>query len=89
MVALFGLLVLTNPPLERYVFFLRQKLIQESKTDGERVLAALFGGFTTWMVISQTIRKDYILFSIYDTNIENEHLKALGILNNFILLEIP
>jgi hypothetical protein len=88
-VALCGLFVYTNPTMDQYELFLRQKLLQEAQTDEERAVAALLGGFASWVVIQQTVRTDYIFFSIYDTNIENEHVIALGILNNFMLLEVP
>lgn len=88
-VALLGLLAYTNPPLDSYEIFLRQQMIQESKTDLERALASLLGGFASRVVVNQTIRKDYVFLSTYDTNIGNEHLRVLGILNNFIILETP
>lgn len=88
MVALLGLLAYTNPTLESYESFVHQEILQESQSDDmSRALGFLFGGFASRMVASQTIRTDYIFLSTYDTNIGNEHLRALGILKNFILLE--
>jgi hypothetical protein len=37
----------------------------------------------------QTVRKDYVFFSTYDTTFGNEHMQAIGILNNFYITESP
>jgi len=90
MVALLGLLAYTNPTLESYESFVHQKIIQEAQgNDVNQALGYFLGGFASRFLASQTIRKDYIFLSIYETNIGDEHLKALGILKNFILLETP
>jgi hypothetical protein len=86
---LLGLLAYTNPTLNGYESFVHQQIIQESKTDMERALGFFFGDFASRFVASQTIRKDYVFLSTYDTNVGDEHLRALGVLNNFILLETP
>jgi len=41
------------------------------------------------MVTSQAVRNDYVFLSIYDIGLGKERLKALGILNNFFVLEAP
>ena len=88
-VALLGLLAYKNPTLDSYEHFMRQKITEESKTDVEKALGFFFGDFASRFVASQTIRKDYIFLSTYDTELSGEHLRALGILNNFIILETP
>ena len=88
-VALLGLLAYTNPPLNSYENFVRQKIIQESKTDVEKAFGFFFGDFASRFVASQTVRKDYIFLSTYDTEFGGEHLRTLGILNNFIILQTP
>jgi hypothetical protein len=88
-VALLGLLAYKNPTLESYERFMRQKITEESKTDVEKALGYFFGDFASRFVARQTIRKDYIFLSTYDTEFGGEHLRALGILNTFFLLETP
>ena len=88
-IALLGLLAYKNPTLESYEHFMRQKITEESKTDVEKALGYFFGDFASRFVASQTIRKDYIFLSIYDTDLSGEHLRTLGILNNFIILQTP
>lgn len=89
-VALLGLLAYTNPTLESYESFVHQKIIQESQSnDVNRALGYFLGGFASRFVAGQTIRKDYVFLSIYETTMGDQQLKALGILKNFILLETP
>ena len=88
-VALLGLLAYKNPTLDDYEHFMRQKITEESKTDVEKALGFFFGDFASRFVASQTVRKDYIFLSTYDTELNGEHLRAFGILNNFIILENP
>ena len=87
--ALLGLLAYKNPTLESYEHFMRQKITEESKTDVEKALGFFFGDFASRFVMSQTVRRDYIFLSTYDTEFGGEHLRTLGILNNFIILETP
>src|SRR5919106_973761 len=93
MIALLGLLVYTNPTLESYENFVRQWLIQEMKKEGssdlERTIGSFLSGIASGVLARQAIRKDYLLLSTYDTDLGNEHIKAVGILNNFIVLEAP
>jgi hypothetical protein len=88
-VALLGLLVYTNPTLESYESFVHQQIIQESKSDQDRALALLFGGILSGIATNMTVRKDYVFLSTYDTNIGDEHLRVLGIMKNFFILETP
>lgn len=89
--ALLGLLVYTNPTLEKYGDFVQQQVIQHSKTSKERIEASLFTApLMAWGFMFVTERTNYYLFSVYETNLEEiGRLRALGILNNFIFLEIP
>lgn len=88
-IALLGLLASKNPTLESYESFVRQRIIQDSKTDLEKALGVFFGGFASRFVASQTVRNDYIFLSTSDTEFGGEHLRTLGILNNFIIMETP
>jgi len=88
-VVLLGLLAYTNPTLDSYESFVRQQIIRESKTDVKKALGLFLGGFASRFVASQTVRRDYIFLSTYDTEFGGEHLRTLGILNNFIIMETP
>jgi hypothetical protein len=84
--------VYTNPTREKYENFLHQRILQESQQQkelGSAFLGSFLGGLASRFIASQTIRKDYIVLSLYETNIGNESLSVLGILNNFIVLEEP
>ena len=92
-VALLGLMVFTNPSLDDYNNFIRQSIVKESHKERPdslgNVLAPLFGGIASSIVAGQTVRNDYILFSVYEAQFGRERLKAVGVLKNFIVLEHP
>jgi Domain of unknown function (DUF4359) len=91
-VSILALLVLTNPTMEAYTAFLHSSILKETRretSEVDRVVGALLGGIASTFVASQTVRTDYVLFSTYDMQIENERLRALGLLKNFIILESP
>ncbi|MGQ0594283.1 MAG: DUF4359 domain-containing protein [Gammaproteobacteria bacterium] len=90
-IALSGLLVFTNPTMDSYEQFVHQKIIQEAtKQDNlSQALGLLFGGIASHLLANATIRQDYLLLSVYDTDFGNDHLRALGILNHFFVLETP
>lgn len=94
-VALIGIAVLmavTNPKLETYQQFVDQQIQTETRKQQDplvNAIGSLLGGVATHFVIQQTIRKDYVLFSAYDSQFGDEHLKAVGIFNNFYITEKP
>ena len=92
LIALLGLLAYTNPKLENYDQFISQRITEETRKEKDPVVGALgslFGGFATNLMTNQTVRKDYVLFSTYDAGFGNEHLRAIGVLNNFYITETP
>ena len=52
-------------------------------------LGSLLGGFAANLMTKETVRKDYVFFSTYDTAFGNEHIRAIGVLNNFYITESP
>lgn len=87
-----GLLMYTNPTLEKYQEFVHQEFKEEMLKQQDplvNVFGSLFGGLATNLIIQRTIRHDYVVFSTYDTVFEKEHLKAVGLLNNFWITENP
>lgn len=92
LIALFGLLAYTNPKLDNYDQFVNQRITEESRKAKDPVVGALgslLGGFTATVMTKQTVRNDYVFFSTYDTAFGNEHLRAIGVLNNFYITENP
>ncbi|MFI3185110.1 MAG: DUF4359 domain-containing protein [Methylococcaceae bacterium] len=92
LVALFGLLAYTNPKLDGYDQFISQRITEETRKEKDPVagvLGSLLGGFAAKLMTHQTVRKDYVFFSTYDTAFGNEHMRAIGVLNNFYITENP
>lgn len=91
-IALLGLLAYTNPKLEQYDQYINQRIIEKSrkaKDPLQGAIGSLLGGFASRLMTQQTVRKDYVLFSTYDTNLGEKHLRSIGILNNFYITEDP
>ncbi|MGI0025480.1 MAG: DUF4359 domain-containing protein [Nitrososphaera sp.] len=90
-IALSGLLVFTNPTMDSYEQFVHQKIIQEATKQDHlsQAVGLLFGGIASHLLANATIRQDCLLLSVYYTDFGNDHLRALGILNHFIVLETP
>jgi hypothetical protein len=92
LIALFGLLAYTNPKLDNYDQFMSQRIAEETRKAKDPMVGALgslLGGFAANLMTKQTVRKDYVFFSTYDTAFGNEHMRAIGILNNFYITESP
>jgi hypothetical protein len=85
MVSIVGLLAFTNPKLDSYEQHIHQVITQEAdkRDDLTQTLGALFGGVASSFIASNTVRNNYILFSTYDSNLGNRHLKFVGVLGNF------
>jgi hypothetical protein len=91
-IALLGLMVYTNPTLDGYDQFISQRITQAANKDKDPVagvLGSLFGGLAANLMTKQTQRNDYVFFSTYDTALGNDHVRAIGMLNNFYLTEEP
>jgi hypothetical protein len=92
LIALFGLLAYTNPGLNNYDQFISQRITEETRNEEDLMagaLGSLLGGFAANLMTTQTVRKDYVFFSTYDAGFGNEHLRAIGVLNNFYITESP
>ncbi|MHC1745145.1 MAG: DUF4359 domain-containing protein [Syntrophobacteraceae bacterium] len=93
LVAVVGLMVYTNPTMNDFDTYIRQSVIKESEKQTRdsmgRFLGSIVGGLAGTVVTSQTVRSDYLIFSLYEARLGTEKLKALGICKNFILLESP
>ena len=92
LIALLGLLAYTNPKLDNYDQFISQRITEETRKEKDPMagaLGSLLSGFAADLMIKQTVRKDYVFFSTYDTAFGNEHIRAIGALNNFYVTESP
>jgi hypothetical protein len=88
-VAILALLAYTNPQLDHYERFIEQEIVQKTSKQLERVLGQVLGGLASTVLINNTTRTDYVFLSTYETSLGDERLRALGILNNFMVLEMP
>jgi len=92
LIAVLGLLTYTNPKLDSYDQFISQRITEETRKAKDPMagaLGSLLGGFAANLMTKQTVRKDYVFFSTYDTAFGNEHIRAIGVLNNFYITESP
>ena len=92
LIALFGLFAYTNPKLDNYDQFVGQQITEQTRKAKDPMagaLGSLLGGFAANLMAKQTVRDDYVFFSTYDTAFGNEHIRAIGILNNFYITEEP
>jgi len=90
LIALLGLLAYTNPNLNNYDQFISQRITEEARKEKDPLagaLGSLFGGFAANLMTKQTVRKDYVFFSTYDAAFGNEHMRAIGVLNNFYIMD--
>ena len=90
LIALLGLLVYTNPTMDSYDHFLNQRILEKTRQAKDPLagmIGSVLGGFASKLLTRQTLRKDYIVFSTYDTAIDNSHLRSIGMLNHFYLTE--
>ncbi|MGR8951940.1 MAG: DUF4359 domain-containing protein [Gammaproteobacteria bacterium] len=90
LIAFLGLLAYTNPKLDSYDQFINQRILEktrEAKDPLEGMIGSMLGGFAAKLMARQTIRKDYLFFSTYDTAIGNNHIRSIGILNHFYLTD--
>ena len=88
LVAFIALLALTNPDTDEYSDYLREELAREAREEDELAgaLMAIFGGLAESVLANATSRDNYVLFSVYTTDLDPDELVVLGILGNFIVL---
>lgn len=92
LIAMLSLLAYTNPKLDNYDQFIGQRITEETRNAKDPMagaLGSLLSGIAANLMTKETVRKDYVLFSTYDTAFGNEHFRAIGILNNFYITESP
>jgi len=72
---------------------LQQSILKQAKQKAnpvEQALGNVLGGIASGVIASQTVRSDYVFWSTYETRLtDRERLRAIGVLNNFYVLENP
>jgi len=89
-IAFLGFLAYTNPDMDSYDQFINQRIqakAGQAKDPLQGMIGSVLGGVASRLMVQQTERKDYIIFSAYDTAIGNKHIRAIGIVNHFYLTE--
>jgi hypothetical protein len=72
--------ILTNPKKEDYVTWLKETAVKQSTNSLEKGLVSFLGG----PLLGTTQTHNYVFFTIYDTNIDKDNIKVIGVFNNFI-----
>ena len=88
LIAVLGLLTYTNPSQDDYRQFVRQTMMRELRRQQEppagRWLGSLLGQFGGSVVAAQTIRRDFVFFSLYDAEFGDQRVRFVGMFRNFI-----
>ena len=79
---LITILFSTNPTEIRFKEFLKNNFKEQARPEGP--FSQIVAGPTASIVGLTTIKKDYIIFSIYEISILGDKYRYLGILNQFI-----
>jgi hypothetical protein len=90
LIVVLGLLTYTNPKMDEYDQFINQRIIERTRKAQdplEGMIGSVLGGFAAKLLARQTLRKDYLFFSTYDTALGEKHIRSIGILNHFFLTE--
>ncbi|WP_374089175.1 DUF4359 domain-containing protein [Methylomicrobium lacus] len=90
LLAFLGFLAYTNPSMDSYDQFINQRILDkagQAKDPLQGMIGSVLGGVASRLMVQQTERKDYIIFSAYDTVIGNSHIRAIGLVNHFYLTE--
>jgi len=90
LIACLGFLAYTNPDMDSYDQFINQRIqakTGQSKDPLQGMIGSVLGGVASRLMVQQTERNDYIIFSAYDTAIGNRHIRAIGLVNHFYLTE--
>lgn len=80
-----ALLAFTNPTLDEYSVYARHHLLNQSDSQdvGRRDFDLAFGGIASYFVENASRRTNYVLFSVFHTDLGSRHMRCLGALGNF------
>ncbi|MBN2780926.1 MAG: hypothetical protein JXR21_03070 [Candidatus Marinimicrobia bacterium] len=79
------LLVMSNPSKDDFFEWVNNQMLEQSETTLEGVLTNLLA---TPILKSATLRKDYVVCSLYIIELNDEKDTYLGILKRFVKIEI-
>jgi hypothetical protein len=109
LIGLGGLMIATNPGSQVYEQYATEQLAQYLKTEGCTQLSDKLGGFVQGycktlvdtgrpqlekLISQQTTRQNYLLFSIYQTNLSlpspvpSYHFETIGAFQNFYTYKV-
>ena len=85
-IVIVGIMISTKPKIDDYANFMRQEIVRGTKDEDNlsEGLALLFGGLAGSVLSNATIRRNYLLFSTYQMDLETGPLRCLGMLGNFV-----
>lgn len=85
-IAILGFMIATNPTLDDYSDYIKQEYVNENEEQGEftKGLKGIFGGIAGDVIASATTRKNYVFFSLYNTDLSSDKYSCVGIFGNFI-----
>lgn len=88
-VGIAALFAFTNPNMSDYEQYLRKEIVQNSQNSDvvTQAVSTLFSGLASGLVVNFTTRTNFLLFSLYETNMAQNHYKVLGALGNFVVIE--
>lgn len=83
------LFVITNPSTDDYEAYLKQEMTNEAQGEDDlsAAFAGLFGGVAGSLMANASTRKNYVVCSVYTTDLGTSDFVALGILGNFFVLD--
>lgn len=73
--------VFTNPDKSDYINWATESIQSQSKGTLEKGFLVFFG---EKIISNTTTSKNFIVFSIYNTQVDDEKLTTIGLFNNFI-----
>lgn len=85
LIAVVGLLVYTNPTLDEYSNYMRQQIVHEANDQDQesRSLAVALGGIASYFISNATTRENYVVFSVFKTELGPKRKRCIGLLGNF------
>ncbi len=88
-VGIAALFAFTNPDMPDYEQYLRKEIVQNSQNSDvvTQTVSTLFSGLASGLIVNFTTRTNFLLFSLYETNMAQNHYKVLGALDNFVVIQ--
>jgi hypothetical protein len=79
------ILVITNPSKGDYINWLKEEAISRSDNSLEKGMIEVLGAA---VIDASTETSNFVVFSIFETNLGNNTIIAIGVANNFIPIKV-